>query len=133
MKRIAILAVSVALTGCAFHMRMLEDGHTYQGVFDPAGGKMSVDINGDTFAGPLYRGVSPGIGAGVAGTTPVVVSTFGGLDQFYALLTNASGTVMRCQIQSIAARGQGICQTNSGRTLDVLIGDDGTSGTFVSR
>jgi hypothetical protein len=131
MRMFVVPLVVAALSGCAFHVRLLEDGKTHRGSFDPIGGKMSVLIDGDAYAGPLTRGAQPGFMVGFAGNRMMTGTVIGGLDQFQSLMTNRAGTILRCQIQASAGRGQGVCQNNAGRTYDVLVGDDGTTGMFI--
>lgn len=127
----ALGVAALVLSGCALNMRLLEDGKVHRGTFDPAGRKMDVTIEGDRFAGSVSQGMMVGFGQTFTGTRMSTGTMVMGSGQFQGVLTNAAGKVLRCQFQSAMGRGQGMCQNNDGRTFDLVVGDDGTSGTFV--
>ena len=87
-------------------------------------------IDGDLYAGTVSRGVSSAFMSGFARGKPVFGNAIMISDQFQGLLTNKQGKVLRCAIQSAGGRGHGLCQDNSGRNFDVLIGGDDPRGTF---
>jgi hypothetical protein len=125
--RARLLAISAALTlgACAPGIRLLEDGKAHGGVVDFIASTMTVSIDGDTYTGPITRGVSTGFMTGFAGTRAYSGTMIGISDQFQALLTNSAGKILRCQFQSAGGRGQGICQNNDGRTFDFVQGGGG--------
>lgn len=131
LKKLAAVGLAILCSGCAFNLKLLEDGKVHPGQFDPIGGTMSATIDGDPYQGPLTRGMQAGFMTGVVGTRFMSGTMIGGLDQFQALMTNKAGRVLRCQIQSIAGTGQGVCQANDGRLYDVLVGRATSEGMFV--
>ena len=118
--RIALVAVTAVLAGCALNVKLLEDGKAHAGNFDVAAGTMEVVIDGDRYAGRLSRGTSAAFFTGMAGTRLVTGTSVIASDQFQAVLTNSAGRVLRCQFQSALGRGTGLCQNNEGRTFDLV-------------
>lgn len=119
-KIVATLALVSLTSGCALNVRLLEDGKAHAGSFNVASRSMEVTIDGDKYEGPLYRGAAVGFGTGFVGVRSFNTTSIMASDQFQALLTNAAGKVLRCQFQSSFGRGQGMCQTNDGRTFDLV-------------
>lgn len=92
--RLAVLALPLLLAACALNV----------------------------YKGPLSRGMSTGFITGTTGSRYSTGAVFMASDQFQALLTNSAGKVLRCQFQSSLGHGQGVCQTNDGRTFDLVQG-----------
>ncbi len=84
---------------------------------------MEVTMDGDKYTGRLSRGTSAGFITGLAVPRTVNRTVTGSSEQFHALLANSRGKALRCQFQTALTRGQGVCQTDDGRMLDLVQGD----------
>jgi len=121
MRRLLLLAL-LPLAGCALNMRLLEDGKAHQGKFSPASRSIEATIDGDFYTGPMSQGTSVGIGQAWSGGKMATGTMVGTNGQYSAVMTNKAGKVIRCQFQAALGAGTGVCQDNSGRTFDLVIG-----------
>lgn len=93
------------LAGCTQTMILFPRGGGSQvsGSLDTVGQNMTIDLDGDTYAG---RYISSGRGS----------------NHYSGLLTTKSGKTLRCEfVGSIAETGNGVCQHSGGRTYDLLL------------
>ena len=115
--------VLALLTACAGNLKLVEDGKVHTGKYDQLSKKVEINIDGVPYRGTFSQNMSAGFGTAFSGSRvsngTMLLSDGSG----QALLTSPEGKVLRCRFGSVVAwEGQGQCQTNDGRVLDLLIG-----------
>lgn len=116
-------ALTLAITGCAGNIKLLEDGKAHSGKYDQLSKSIEVTIDGVPYKGSYSQNASAGFGTAIAGTQVAtgVMTISDGSGQ--ALLVSPEGKVLRCRFGAVVAwRGQGQCQNNDGKLYDLLIG-----------
>lgn len=139
MRRFALLAAALALSGCAttYHLSVMprDSGKMYEGVATDTGygeGPISITIDGKTYTGTwvqsvpdrTYGYVSGGYGWGGRGWWGgggyiSMDNPNGGIAK--ALLSSSDGGGLRCDLQSGWGRGGGVCTDDRGKMYDVQI------------
>jgi hypothetical protein len=115
--------LTLAITGCAGNIKLLEDGKVHSGKYDQLSKSIEVTIDGVPYKGTYSQNASAGFGTAIAGTQVAtgVMTMSDGSGQ--ALLVSPEGKVLRCRFGAVVAwRGQGQCQNNDGKLYDLLIG-----------
>jgi hypothetical protein len=133
----AVIA-ALALTGCAttYHLSVMprDSGKLYEGIATDTGygeGPISITIEGTTYNGTWVQSVPDrtyGYGGGAwgwgrgwygGGGYFSMDNPNGGLSK--ALLSAPNGGGLRCDLQSGAGRGGGVCSDDHGKMYDVQI------------
>ena len=132
-KTVSILAAVVALSGCAGYVTMMprDSGKVYSGTVQGSAtgaGTMTIDLDGQTFTGPLVRtGSSDSFGFiqqyGKRGMTSTgTMASVGGTATVKAMLSSPAGRGLRCEFTSDGSGGGGVCVDDQGRVLDAIVG-----------
>ena len=125
MKRIA-LAILLALGGCAYDVTLLPRGDAPRAVGTANTGNktISVQLDGETYAGDYVRGRVYGFGTTQGFVAGKMVTTTGTMsaasNQYSALLVGPRGQI-RCEFMAESSGGNGVCVDNRDRTWDMLI------------
>ena len=122
LKRIWVLAVILALAGCAGTLTLLADGEVHHGHFNSISKSVDVNINGRNYTGTFFQGVSIGFGTAFSGVHSATGTTIGSSGSGSAILTSADGKVLQCVFNAAFGQGQGQCQDGTGRVYALLIG-----------
>lgn len=125
---VSVLAAVLALSGCAGYVKMMprDSGKVYSGTVQ--GGTMSIDLDGQTYTGPVVRtGSSDSFGfiqqygkRGMMSTG--TMASVGGTATVKAILSSPAGRGLRCEFTSDGSGGGGVCVDDQGRVLDALVG-----------
>lgn len=130
---VSMLAAVVALSGCAGYVQMMprDSGKVYSGTVQGSAtgaGTMTIDLDGQTFTGPLVRtGSSDSFGfiqqygkRGMMSTG--TMASVGGTATVKAILSSPAGRGLRCEFTSDGSGGGGVCVDDQGRVLDAIVG-----------
>lgn len=132
-KRVVPFALLVALlSGCAGYVQMMprDSGKVYSGVVQGSvtgSGTMSIDIDGQTYSGPVVRtGSNDSFGFiqqyGKRGMSTGTMTSFGSTASVKAILSSPAGRGLRCEFTSDGSGGGGVCVDDQGRVLDAIVG-----------
>lgn len=132
-KAVSVLAAVLALSGCAGYVQMMprDSGKVYSGTVQGSAtgaGTMSIDIDGQTYTGPVIRtGSGDSFGfiqqygkRGMVSTG--TVASVGGTATIKAMLSSPAGRGLRCEFTSDGSGGGGVCVDDQGRVLDAIVG-----------
>src|SRR5258706_72018 len=109
-----------------------DSGTVYRGIANGngmGGGTMTVEIEGHTYSGPMFRTGSNdsfGFFQAYGGTRSVVgvSQTVGGAVTIKGILSSADNRGLRCDLTGDGrGHGGGICVDDHGRVFDVLVGN----------
>jgi hypothetical protein len=131
MKQKVLLFLTIAfLSGCAGNIKLVEEGKIHHGRYDQISKKIEVSIDNVIYRGSYSQSVTSTAATGtIIKNSPFTVQTgtaFGSTTDGsgQAILISSDGKVIRCNFGSIVAwRGQGQCQSNSGKSYDLIIGN----------
>lgn len=132
-KTVFMLAAALALSGCAgvgyVQIMPRDSGKVYSGTVQGSGGRgtMTIDIDGQTYTGPVVRtGSDDSFGFvqqyGKGGMSTGTVGSFGGTDTVKAILSSPTGRGLRCEFTSTGSSGGGVCVNDLGRVFDAIVG-----------
>lgn len=105
MTRLLLPGALLLLVGCAQTLTLIPRGGGTQvsGKLDAVGDTMSIDLDGENYAGSYVR----------AGR---------GSNHYSSLLLSKSGKTLRCEfVAAVGETGNGVCQHGGGKTFDLLL------------
>ncbi|HQR03846.1 MAG: hypothetical protein JSR19_02925 [Proteobacteria bacterium] len=138
MKKILALLTTLALCGCVtgpYQVQLMgrNGGQIHPGtITTDSNGRMTLSVTLDQtqYSGPLVRTSSSdsygyieslGIGGGPSSPRSAYFSSYGDSVQFKALLNNADGQGMRCDLLGTGrGQGGGVCLDDGGHTYDLI-------------
>lgn len=130
--RLSMLVCTAALTlaGCSGFVQMMprDSGKVYSGTVQGGSpGSMTIQIDDETFTGPIVR-TSSGDSFGLVqqygrrGSSVGSVAMVSGNATVKAMLSSPSGRGLRCDFTSDGSGGAGVCVDDRGRVLDAIVG-----------
>ena len=133
MKKAVSILAALVLSGCAGYVQMMprDSGKVYSGTVQGSAtgaGTMTIDIDGQTFTGPVVRtGSNDSFGfiqqygkRGMMSTG--TMASVGSTATVKAILSSPAGRGLRCEFTSDGSGGGGICVDDQGRVLDAIVG-----------
>jgi hypothetical protein len=129
MKRIAIVVVVGALSGCSYTMQLMprDSGTIYSGQVKSngaGGGTLSVALDGRTCSGSFVQAASGDSfgfiqSFGARSTNMSTIQSFGS-SQYKALLSCSDNSGLRCDVVGTSSSGAGVCMDSRSRVYDLM-------------
>lgn len=120
--RVALIAATAILAGCAGSLQLLEQGKVHNGTWNAASKTLEATVDGVKYAGTFSQNASVGTGFATSGTTSAIGTGVSSNGNGQAILRSADGKVIQCVFNASLGRGQGQCEGMDGRRFAMVIG-----------